>query len=112
MGVPAAPIRNENPRKITWADTEAGDSSSLPRSFLENLQKVMNKKWQVAEKCQANVEMTPLSISRTALLKSGNSHRNSIIYSSSNSKCNNSRSSFSSSNSTNSSFSSNSSSIY
>jgi hypothetical protein len=26
---------------------------------LENLQKVMNKKWQVAEKCQANVEMTP-----------------------------------------------------
>merc|ERR1711936_1051215 len=57
--VPAAPIRNENPRKITWADTEAGDSSSLPRSFLENLQKVMNKKWQVAEKCQANVEMTP-----------------------------------------------------
>merc|ERR1712013_899668 len=57
--VPAGPIRNENPRKITWADTEAGDSSSLPRSFLENLQKVMNKKWQVAEKCQANVEMTP-----------------------------------------------------
>merc|ERR1712165_593399 len=57
--VPAAPIRNENPRKITWAETEAGDSSSLPRSFLESLQKVMNKKWQVAEKCQANVEMTP-----------------------------------------------------
>merc|ERR1711902_328731 len=57
--VPAAPIRNENPRKITWADSEAGDSSSLPRSFLENLQKVMNKKWQVAEKCQANVDMTP-----------------------------------------------------
>merc|ERR1712037_566994 len=57
--VPAAPIRNENPRKITWAEAEAGDSSSLPRSFLENLQKVMNKKWQVAEKCQANVEMTP-----------------------------------------------------
>merc|ERR1712168_523762 len=57
--VPAAPIRNENPRKITWAEAEAGDSSSLPRSFLESLQKVMNKKWQVAEKCQANVEMTP-----------------------------------------------------
>merc|ERR1711902_158909 len=53
--VPAAPIRNENPRKITWADSEAGDSSSLPRSFLENLQKVMNKKWQVAEKWQANM---------------------------------------------------------
>merc|ERR1711971_1274345 len=45
--------------KITWAEAEAGDSSSLPRSFLESLQKVMNKKWQVAEKCQANVEMTP-----------------------------------------------------
>merc|ERR1711971_971143 len=44
--------------KITWAEAEAGDSSSLPRSFLESLQKVMNKKWQVAEKCQANVEMT------------------------------------------------------
>merc|ERR1719370_2641868 len=57
--VPAAPIRNENPRKITWAEAEAGDSSSLPRSFLESLQKVMNKKWQVAEKCQANVDMTP-----------------------------------------------------
>jgi hypothetical protein len=53
---PLAPIRNEKPRKLTWGETEA---EGLPTSFLENLQKVMNKKWQVAEKCQANVEMTP-----------------------------------------------------
>jgi len=56
---PPAPIRNTNPKKITWSNAEAGDTSSLPRSFLENLQKVMNKKWQVAEKCQAMPEMTP-----------------------------------------------------
>merc|ERR1712200_101928 len=56
---PLAPIRNENPRKLSWGDSNTKDSKVLPRSFLENLQKVMNKKWQVAEKCQANVEMTP-----------------------------------------------------
>merc|ERR1712241_1341459 len=49
--------RNEKPRRLTWGKAE--DSKSLPTSFLESLQKVMNKKWQVAEKCQANVEMTP-----------------------------------------------------
>ena len=53
---PLAPIRNEKPRKLTWGET---DAEGLPISFLESLQKVMNKKWQVAEKCQANVEMTP-----------------------------------------------------
>ena len=56
--IPAAPIRNSNPKKLTWGE-EAGDTSSLPRAFLDNLQKVMNKKWQVAEKCQTNMEMTP-----------------------------------------------------
>jgi len=56
--VPAAPIRNSNPKKLTWTN-DAGDTNSLPRSFLDNLQKVMNKKWQVAEKCQANMDMTP-----------------------------------------------------
>merc|ERR1719244_1608178 len=56
---PAVPIRNNNPKKLTWTTAEAGDTNSLPRSFLDNLQKVMNKKWQVAEKCQANMDMTP-----------------------------------------------------
>jgi len=56
---PAVPIRNNNPKKLTWTTAEAGDTNSLPRSFLDSLQKVMNKKWQVAEKCQANKDMTP-----------------------------------------------------
>lgn len=51
---PAAPIRNHNPKKLSFVEeeTKTDNYGSLPRSFLESLQKVMNKKWQVAEKCR------------------------------------------------------------
>jgi len=51
---PAPPIRNPSPNKITFVEEEPTEPNygSLPRSFLENLQKVINKKWQVAEKCK------------------------------------------------------------
>ena len=52
--VPAQPIRYEPGR---LQDNES--YNSLPRAFLDNLQKVMNKKWQVAEKCGVNPEVTP-----------------------------------------------------
>jgi len=56
---PAAPIRH-NPKKLSFGQEDSNDNySSLPRSFLDNLQKVMSKKWQVAEKCKANEETTP-----------------------------------------------------
>jgi hypothetical protein len=35
------------------------NTNSLPRAFLADLQKVMNKKWQVAEKCRADRAVTP-----------------------------------------------------
>merc|ERR1719431_2331691 len=57
--VPQPPIRNSNPKKLTWLKPEMDNTESLPRAFLDNLQKVMNKKWQVAEKCQANKDITP-----------------------------------------------------
>merc|ERR1712106_716272 len=55
---PAAPIRH-NPKKLSFGQDSNDNYNSLPRSFLDNLQKVMSKKWQVAEKCRANEETTP-----------------------------------------------------
>merc|ERR1719341_3130135 len=55
---PAAPIRH-NPKKLSFGQDSTDNYNSLPRSFLDNLQKVMSKKWQVAEKCKANEETTP-----------------------------------------------------
>jgi len=55
---PAAPIRH-NPKKLSFGQDSNENYNSLPRSFLDNLQKVMSKKWQVAEKCKANEDTTP-----------------------------------------------------
>merc|ERR1719320_1419212 len=56
---PAVPIRH-NPKKLSFGvDNTEDNYNSLPRSFLDNLQKVMSKKWQVAEKCKANEDTTP-----------------------------------------------------
>ena len=55
---PAAPIRH-NPKKLSFSQDCSDNYNSLPRSFLDNLQKVMSKKWQVAEKCKANEDTTP-----------------------------------------------------
>jgi len=51
---PPMPIRNENPNKLMFIEEETPNDNygSLPRSFINSLQKVMNKKWQVAEKCR------------------------------------------------------------
>jgi len=51
---PPTPIRNQHPNKLLFVEEEAANDNygSLPRSFLNSLQKVMNKKWQVAEKCK------------------------------------------------------------
>ena len=57
---PVPPIRN-SPGRLTFAPDEeaAGATGSLPRSFLNDLQKVMNKKWKVAEKCRTSATATP-----------------------------------------------------
>lgn len=53
---PQPPIRN-NPKKLSANE----NYNSLPRTFLDNLQKVMSKKWQVAEKCRQN-ESSPYEV--------------------------------------------------
>ena len=58
---PAGPIRNPNPKKLSFGQ-DTTDHHSLPRAFIDNLQKVMNKKWQVAEKCRENVETSPYEV--------------------------------------------------
>jgi len=55
---PTPPIRH-SPGRLTFGEKEAENTNSLPRSFLTDLQKVMNKKWQVAEKCKVEVTATP-----------------------------------------------------
>merc|ERR1719400_1359585 len=59
---PAGPIRNPNPRKLSFGQDTTENYASLPRAFIDNLQKVMNKKWQVAEKCRENVEPSPYEV--------------------------------------------------
>jgi len=59
---PASPIRNPNPKKLSFGLDTAENYSSLPRAFIDNLQKVMNKKWQVAEKCRENMDTSPYEV--------------------------------------------------
>ena len=54
---PQGPIRN-NPKKLSANE----NYNSLPRCFLDNLQKVMSKKWQVAEKCRQNESTSPYEV--------------------------------------------------
>ena len=54
---PQGPIRN-NPKKLSANE----NYNSLPRTFLDNLQKVMSKKWQVAEKCRQNESPSPYEV--------------------------------------------------
>ena len=54
---PQGPIRN-NPKKLSANE----NYNSLPRTFLDNLQKVMSKKWQVAEKCRQNENTSPYEV--------------------------------------------------
>ncbi len=55
---PTPPTRTAPGRLTFGVDAEA-NTNSLPRAFLSDLQKVMNKKWQVAEKCRADRAVTP-----------------------------------------------------
>lgn len=59
---PAGPIRNPNPKKLSFGQDTTENYNSLPRAFIDNLQKVMNKKWQVAEKCRENIETSPYEV--------------------------------------------------
>ena len=59
---PAGPIRNPNPKKLSFGQDTTENYNSLPRAFIDNLQKVMDKKWQVAEKCRENVETSPYEV--------------------------------------------------
>merc|ERR1719367_776259 len=54
---PQGPIRN-NPKKLSANE----NYNSLPRSFMDNLTKVMSKKWQVAEKCRQNENTSPYEV--------------------------------------------------
>lgn len=50
---PPLPVRSESTRLTTPGRLDApGSKSTPPRSFLNNLQRVMQKKWQVAQKCK------------------------------------------------------------
>ena len=55
---PTPPVRIA-PGKLMFGQDAEANTNSLPRAFLADLQKVMNKKWQVAEKCRADRAVTP-----------------------------------------------------
>lgn len=55
---PPPPIRSENTR-LTSPKKLANSSSAPPTDFLKDLQRVMRKKWQVAQKCKLEPTTTP-----------------------------------------------------
>ncbi|KAI5636443.1 PH domain-containing protein [Phthorimaea operculella] len=55
---PAPPKRNESTR-LTSPKKLADSNSNPPKDFLKDLQRVMRKKWQVAQKCKLEPETTP-----------------------------------------------------
>lgn len=58
---PLPPKRNEN-TKLTSPKKIASKESTLtppPKDFLKDLQRVMRKKWQVAQKCKLDTSTTP-----------------------------------------------------
>ncbi len=50
------PVYQANPKKLF---TEECQVAAPPKTFLQDLQRVMDKKWQVAEKCRVDVETSP-----------------------------------------------------
>lgn len=55
---PAPPKRSEN-TKLTSPKKLANSNSAPPTDFLKDLQRVMKKKWQVAQKCKLEPSTTP-----------------------------------------------------
>lgn len=55
---PPPPKRNESTR-LTSPKKLADSSSNPPKDFLKDLQRVMRKKWQVAQKCKLEPATTP-----------------------------------------------------
>lgn len=55
---PAPPKRSEN-TKLTSPKKLANSNSAPPSDFLKDLQRVMKKKWQVAQKCKLEPSTTP-----------------------------------------------------
>ena len=49
-----------NPKKLYSADSKC--QAAPPREFLHDLQKVMTKKWQVAEKCKSDQNVSPHTV--------------------------------------------------
>jgi len=48
---------NASPKKLFTPESEC--QAAPPKAFLQDLQKVMNKKWQVAEKCREDMGTSP-----------------------------------------------------
>ncbi|VVD05135.1 unnamed protein product [Leptidea sinapis] len=55
---PLPPKRNES-TKLTSPKKLSDSNSNPPKDFLKDLQRVMRKKWQVAQKCKLEPETTP-----------------------------------------------------
>lgn len=55
---PPPPKRNEN-TKLTSPKKLANSNAAPPTDFLKDLQRVMRKKWQVAQKCKLEPSTTP-----------------------------------------------------
>lgn len=56
---PVPPKRNESTRLSTSPKKLTDSTNNPPPEFLEHLQTVMNKKWQVAQKCKNDQSTTP-----------------------------------------------------
>jgi amyloid beta A4 precursor protein-binding family B protein 1-interacting protein len=56
---PAPPYRGNPKKLVMFNEDPATNTNSLPRRFINDLQRVMNKKWQVAEKCRSDRDTTP-----------------------------------------------------
>ncbi|XP_046420011.1 amyloid beta A4 precursor protein-binding family B member 1-interacting protein isoform X1 [Neodiprion fabricii] len=53
------PPRRSNSTKLTSPKKLAASDQAPPRDFLKDLQRVMRKKWQVAQKCKLDTTTTP-----------------------------------------------------
>ena len=56
------PLRSSLKQPIPQKLTAPGCTVTPPREFLKDLQRVMQKKWQVAQKCKDDTEVTPHSV--------------------------------------------------
>jgi hypothetical protein len=55
------PVALPTPNKL-YDDGDSSSQAAPPKAFLHDLQRVMNKKWQVAEKCREDTTATPHAV--------------------------------------------------